>query len=286
VATFSVVGDVVRAVAADRVEVRDLMPPGADPHRFRPAESDSALFPPADAVFRLGLGMEAYLEPLLDAVAADLPVVGVADRIPADLLRYPEALGGAADPHVWHDPQLWVWAVSAVTETLVELDLSHRSVYEANSQAFLEQIGGVDRYLADRLALLPAERRVLVSAHDAFGYLGARYGLETQAVLGVRTEPPATEDDVLRIADLVVDRGVPAVFPEVSVPLRGIAAVAEASAARGAPPRVGELLYSDGLGEPDLLESRYVGMMYHNVDAIVLGLALPPDVPVLETSPG
>lgn len=283
VATFSVVGDLVRAVGGDRVEVRDLMPPGADPHRFRPAETDGALFPVAEAVFRLGLGIEAYLEPLLDAVAVDLPVVAVADRIPADQLRHPDALGGAPDPHVWHDPRLWVWAVAAVTDTLIKLDPDHRADYEANSQEVLVGLDQLDRYAADRLSLLPPERRLLVSAHDAFGYLGARYGLETHALLGVGTEPPASEADLARITDVVLDRDVPAVFPETSVPIGGIAAVAEATAAQGAWVRVGELLYSDGLGEPDLLESRYVGMMHHNVDAIVLGLSLPPSAPATPT---
>ena len=272
VATFSLVGDLARAVGGERVEVRDVMPAGADPHRFRPAETDSALFPSADLVLSLGLGLERHLSPLLDAVAAEKDLVAVGQRIPADQLRYPDALAGAPDPHVWHDPRLWIWPVAAVTEALVAHDPDHRDVYQANSQGFLRRIGDLDAWVTEHLALVPPERRVLVTAHTAFEYLAARFAFATAAPVGFVTEPGPVTGDVGRVAEFVAARDVPVVFPETSVPVAAVEAVASTMERSADPAEVGPLLFSDALGEPDVLESRYIGMVRHNVGAIVGGL--------------
>jgi manganese/zinc/iron transport system substrate-binding protein len=253
VCTTTIVADLVREVAGDRVDVDCLMAAGIDPHSYRATPRDADRLAAADLVVANGLRLEGKLADLLDRLAARVLVVAVAERLPRDRLL--EAGPDLFDPHVWFDAALWARCAEPVAEALADLDAEVRG----------------------RIATIPASRRVLVTAHDAFRYFGRAYAIEVVGVQGTSTESEAGLADVNRLVDLVVDRGVPAVFVETSVADRSVQALIEGAAARGHAVRLGGRLYSDSLGEPGSGAESLAAALIANVDAIVAALAEPVD---------
>jgi manganese/zinc/iron transport system substrate-binding protein len=273
VATTGQVADLVRRVGGDRVAVQALMGPGVDPHLYQASEGDVVALSEADVIFFNGLRLEGKIGDLLDRLAESRPTVAVAEAVPQDRLRVTPDFGGHADPHVWFDPTLWRFAVDRVEQALAEVDPDHAQRYADNAAAYRAELEELDRYAQERIAEIPEGQRVLVTAHDAFGYFGARYGLEVIGLQGISTETEAGIADVARLADLIAEREIPAVFVETSVSPRTVEAVQAAVRDRGHEVAIGGQLYSDALGEEGTPEGTYVGMFRANVDTIVEALA-------------
>jgi manganese/zinc/iron transport system substrate-binding protein len=273
VCTTPIVADLVRVVAGDRVAVDCLMAPGIDPHSYRATPRDADRLAAADLVVANGLRLEGKLADLLDRLAARVPVVAVAERLPRDRLL--EAGPGLFDPHVWFDAALWARCAEPVAEALGGLDPPHAADFHDRARAHAARLEALDADVRDRIATIPAARRVLVTAHDAFRYFGRAYGIEVVGVQGTSTESEAGLADVNRLVELVVDRGVPAVFVETSVADRSVQALVEGAAARGHAVRLGGRLYSDSLGEPGSGAESLAAALAANVDTIVAALAAP-----------
>jgi manganese/zinc/iron transport system substrate-binding protein len=271
-ATTGQVADLAREVGGSRVEVTALMGPGVDPHLFKASERNVEELIDSDAIFYNGLHLEGKLGELLERLSARRPVFSVGDAIPEDLLMSPAEFEGNPDPHVWFDPTMWVYACHAMGDALTSLDHSHREIYAAEVAAYTAQLEDLDRYAGEQFAAIPDQQRVLVTAHDAFGYLGRRYDLEVVGLQGISTSTEAGIKDVQRIADLLVERRVPSIFVETSVPRRTIEAVQVATADRGWDVTIGGELFSDALGDSGTPEGTYLGMFRHNTDTIVAGL--------------
>ncbi|QOG07956.1 zinc ABC transporter substrate-binding protein [Aureimonas sp. OT7] len=277
VATTGMIADAVAQVGGDRVEVVSLMGPGVDPHLYRPTASDIARMARADAVFYHGLNLEAQLREFLERLGSRVPVVALADGLPHERLRENPDYANQFDPHVWMDPRLWRGVVIEAADALSRMDPSGAPTYAANADAYLAKVDALADYADRVLSSVPEGARVLVSAHDAFGYFGAAHGFEVLGIQGISTNSEAGVRQIESLVDTLVSRNIGAIFVESSVSDRNVRALVEGAAARGHAVKIGGELYSDAMGTPGTYEGTYIGMIDHNVTVITD--ALGGDVP-------
>jgi manganese/zinc/iron transport system substrate-binding protein len=279
VATVGMVGDMVREVSGGRVRADTLIGEGVDPHLFRPTRADIARLLGADAVFGNGHRLEGRMGDVLERVrSGGKPVVLVAESLPRDKLRANPDYPDAADPHVWMDPSLWSEAAPAAVAGLLRLVPDGRQGFAEALARFQQRLARLDAYAREAMASVPENARVLVTAHDAFGYFGQRYGLEIESIQGISTESEANLAAIEGLVRKLVDRRVPAVFAETSVPDRAVRALIEGAGARGQRVAMGGNLFSDAMGRAGTYEGTYEGMIDHNVTTIAraLGGTVPP----------
>ena len=230
VATTGMVGDVARRVAGDHVEVQ------------------------AEILAKMARGKR---------------VVAVAEEVSEERLLSPPEFEGAHDPHIWFDVDLWSQVVAPVVTALSEVDPAHAADYQANGDALRAELLELDGWVTEQVAQLPEDQRVLVTAHDAFGYFGARYGFEVVGLQGLSTATEAGLKDMDRVVGVVVERKLGAIFVESSVPAKSIEAVQSACADKGHTVALGGELFSDAMGADGTPEGTYVGMVRHNVETVV-----------------
>lgn len=272
VATTGMVGDVARHVGGERVAVTTLMGPGIDPHLYKASARDVEALDEADILFYNGLHLEGRMTSIFERLSVTRPTVAVAEGIPTERLLRPPEFEGAWDPHVWFDVELWSYTIDAIRDALATLDPAHAATYRANADAYRADLAGLDAWVAEQVATIPAGGRLLITAHDAFGYMGAAYGLEIRGLQGTSTATEAGAADVRGLADLIVERRIKAIFVESSVPKATIEAVQAAVRARGHEVAVGGQLFSDAMGGEGTPEGTYVGMVRHNIETIVSAL--------------
>jgi manganese/zinc/iron transport system substrate-binding protein len=204
--------------------------------------------------------------------AAGRPVVLLAESLPRERLRANADYPDAADPHVWMDPILWAEAAGAADAALGRLVPDVRETFADNLVRFRARLARLDAYAREAIASIPENARVLVTAHDAFSYFGARYGLEIESIQGLSTEAEANLAAIEALVRKLVDRRVPAVFAETSVPDRAVRALIEGAGARGQRVVLGGNLFSDAMGRAGTYEGTYEGMMDHNITTIARAL--------------
>jgi len=271
------IADAARQVGGDLVEVRALMGPGVDPHAYRQTRSDIVAMTRADLVLWHGLYLEAQMEDFFHQLAKRRTVVAVAEALPKELLHGHDDYADKYDPHVWMTPVLWQHVVSEVQRALTELRPEAVETFAANAAAHLADLDRLATYASENMARVPETARVLVTAHDAFGYFGAEYGVEVLGIQGISTESEAGLNRISTLVELLVDRGISAVFVESSVSDRNMRALIEGAAAAGHTVQIGGELYSDAMGPDGTYEGTYLGMIDHNVT--VIAGALGADVP-------
>jgi manganese/zinc/iron transport system substrate-binding protein len=272
VSTTGIIADVAQRIAGPHARVEALMGPGIDPHLYKASESDVRRLSEAELVLYNGLHLEGKMGDILTKMARTRPVVAVTEEIPQDLLREPPEFLGQYDPHVWFDVSMWAKTLGPITRELSALDPEHAKEFEANAAALEKELHELDAWVKAQILTLPEPRRILVTAHDAFGYFGRRYGMQVVAIQGISTLSEAGLKDVDRVVSLVVDRKVPAIFIESSVPRRSIEAVQAAVRSRGHEAAIGGQLYSDSLGAAGSPAGTYPGMVRANVTTIVNAL--------------
>jgi len=269
VATIGMIADIVGRVGGERVHVQGLMGPGIDPHLYRASAGDVRTLSGADIIFYNGLHLEAAMGDVLEQMRGRIETVAVTDGIDRAVLLAPPEFKGAFDPHVWFDVSLWMHAVTAVEAALAARDTAGARTYQANARAYLTELDSLHQWVLRRAQEVPEQRRVLVTAHDAFNYFGRAYGFEVAGLQGISTASEAGTGDVQKLAELIVGRRIPAIFIETSIPRRTIAAVQAAARSRGFEPRIGNPLFSDAMGDAGSPEGTYIGMVRHNVNTIV-----------------
>ena len=277
VATTGMIADAARQVGGELVEVQGLMGPGVDPHSYRQTRTDIVALTRADLVLWHGLYLEAQMEELLLKLAERGNVVAVGEAVPVDERIGHEDYENKFDPHVWMVPELWAHVVRGVEAALAETAPEHAEVFAANAEAHLAEIERLGAYARERLATVPEPARVLLTAHDAFGYFGRSYGYEVVGIQGISTESEAGLDRIRTLVDMLVEREIGAVFVESSVSDRNMRALVEGAAAQGHEVKIGGELFSDAMGKPGTYEGTYIGMIDHNVSTIAG--ALGGDVP-------
>lgn len=272
VATTGMVTDIVRNVGGERVAVTGLMGPGVDPHLYKPSERNVIALASADIVFFNGLHLEAQMASVFERMVGRVKAVAVTDGIARARLLAPPEFEGSYDPHVWFDVSMWMSAVETARAALVDLDPTHAQIYRANADRYLGELEQLHAYVQAQAGRIPPERRVLITAHDAFNYFGSAYGFEVRGLQGISTATEAGTGDVQDLAVFIAERRIPAVFVESSVPPRTIEAVKAAVRARGFEVEIGGELFSDAMGSPGTLEGTYTGMVKHNIDVITNAL--------------
>jgi manganese/zinc/iron transport system substrate-binding protein len=283
VATVGMIGDVAEAVAGACARVTSLMGPGTDPHLYRASAGDVQALQRADVILYGGLGLEGRLAEVLESFAARKPTVAVSEAAVPEALRLAGQNGYAVDPHVWMDASLWTGVADVVAAALAAVpgvDPACAAQAAERASAYRAQLEALHDWAAAAVASVPEERRVLVTAHDAFHYFGRAYDVAVVGIQGVSTESEAAVADIRRVAEVVVTRGVPAVFVESTINPRTVQAVVEAVRQRGASVTLGEALYADAMGASGTPDGTYIGMLVHNVRAIVTALGgSAPDLP-------
>lgn len=269
VATVGMITDVVQRIGGDRVEVVGLMGPGVDPHLYKARAGDVRRLSSADIIFYNGLHLEAAMGEVFEEMTGRTRTVAVTDGIPRERLMAPPEFAGAYDPHVWFDVSLWRHTVPAIATALADLDPAGAALYHANARALEAELDSLDAWVRARVAQVSPERRVLVTAHDAFNYFGRAYGFEVRGLQGINTAAEAGTADVQALARFIAERRLPAIFVESSIPRRTVEAVQAAVRARGWEVEIGGSLYSDAMGDAGTPQGSYVGMVRHNVGTIV-----------------
>lgn len=271
-ATIGMIADVAGEVGGDHVQVTGLMKAGVDPHLFKASEGDIAKLDGADIIFYNGLHLEGKMVDILENMGKKKRVVAVSDPIDRSKLRSGSQMQTEYDPHIWFDVRNWMTATEAIRDALSELDPEHAADYRANAEAYLGKLRDLHEEVAGKIGTLPEESRVLVTAHDAFGYFGDAYGVKVMGLQGISTASEAGTKDVTDLRDYLVENKIKAVFIESSVPRKAIDAVIQGAKEKGHDLKIGGELFSDAMGEEGTPEGTYIGMVRHNVDTIVAAL--------------
>src|SRR5687767_6914766 len=204
VATTSMVADLVKCVGGEHVEVHGLMGPGVDPHLYKATASDVLKLQQANVIFYNGLLLEGKMQELFGQMARKKKFVyAVTEDLPKEKLLEPPALGGHWDPHVWFDVPLWAQCVDKVVEGLAEADGAGKAVYEKNGAQLKKKLAELHEWALKKAAELPKERRIIVTSHDAFNYLGRTYGFQVVGLQGISTVTEAGVADMAKLVDFV-----------------------------------------------------------------------------------
>jgi manganese/zinc/iron transport system substrate-binding protein len=271
--TVGMITDVLRTIGGEQVVVSGLMGPGIDPHLYKPSAGDIILLGDADIIFYGGLHLEGRMTETFEKILrSGKPTIPVSESIPEHLLRSPAEFQGAHDPHVWFDVTLWRIAAETMISELASHFPDAIETFQTNGASYLAELDDLDAWVQEQVARVPEGQRVLITAHDAFGYFGARYGFEVRGLQGFSTATEAGAGDVQDLATFITERRIRAMFVESSVPPATVEAVQEACRAKGWDVRIGGELFSDAMGQDGTVEGTYIGMVRHNVDTIVSAL--------------
>jgi manganese/zinc/iron transport system substrate-binding protein len=267
--TIGMITDVVKQVGGEHVEVTGLMKAGVDPHLYKASQGDIQKLDNADIIFYNGLHLEGKMVEIFENMAKKKTAAAVSDKIDRSKLRSGAEMKTEYDPHIWFDVRHWVTATELVRDTLIEKDPIHADDYRSNTESYLKQLKELHDEVADKIKSIPNGSRVLVTAHDAFGYFGDAYGIKVMGLQGISTASEAGTKDVTDLRDYLVENKIKAVFIESSVPRKAIDAVIQGAKAKGHEMKIGGELFSDAMGEEGTTEGTYIGMVRHNVETIV-----------------
>lgn len=272
VTTTGMIYDAVINIAGDSVDAQALMGPGVDPHLYKATQGDLKKLQDADLIFYNGLHLEGKMGEIFEKLNRVKPVSAVTENIPSSKFRSSELYPGTHDPHIWFDVSLWKDAVSQVHQTLVAADAPNKAYYDKNAAAYLRSLDSLHQAVTNSIQLIPVKQRMLITAHDAFGYFGDAYGIEVKGLQGISTLSEPGLKDVADLVNLIVENKIKAVFIETSVSKKAINAVVEGCKEKGHAVVIGGSLYSDAMGPFGQFEGTYIGMVDTNVQTIVNAL--------------
>ncbi len=269
--TIGQIADAVKIIAGDKAEVHSLMGPGTDPHLYKATQGDMEKLQEADIIFYSGLHLEGKMLDIFEKMNEQKPTYAIAESIEPEKLLAADG-SKAYDPHVWFDIDLWKTALKKAEEGLIKADPDNEQYYRENADAYFAEMDELKRFAEKEMAGIPEEQRVLVTAHDAFGYFGRAYDMEVMGLQGLSTDAEYGLGDVQALVDTLVTRNIKAVFVESSISERSINAVIEGAKEKGHTVSIGGELFSDAMGEEGTEEGTYLGMYRHNVDTIAKAL--------------
>ena len=261
VASFSILGDMVRQVTGDLAEVTTIVGPDADAHIYEPSASDAKAVAGADVIFVNGLGFETWSNTLIETSGGDAQVFVATEGVE------PLLVDGEIDPHAWNALTNGMIYVRNIAAGMAEADAANAATYRANADAYVEQLGKVHDNAVSEFSALPEERRTVVTAHDAFGYLEQAYGLTFLAPVGIDTDAEPSASDLAALIDHLNEIGAGALFVE---NITSPALVEQISRETGL--EIGGRLFSDALSEKGGPATSYVAMFEHNLRALITAL--------------
>lgn len=272
VSTTTMLTDLATVIGGDCIHVTGLMTAGVDPHLYQASAGDLTKLNQADVVIYHGLDLEGKLGDVLSGLDQQGKSVisaqsGLSDQ---DLLVDEDS---ATDPHIWFDVSLWGKVATHVAQELALIDPDHADTYHANLAEYLHELDQLEQYIMDRVEELPESQRVLVTAHDAFGYFGHAYGFKVLALQGLSTQTETSTTQISQLAHDIADHKIKAIFIESSVSPKGIQALQDAVEALGFSVAIGGELYSDALGDTTSGHDSYISTFTANIDTIIDGLS-------------
>ncbi|MFP3718919.1 manganese transporter [Niallia circulans] len=271
VTTIAQIAEPMSVIGGDKVEVQSLMGPGVDPHLYTATQGDIQKMDGADIVFYSGLHLEANMVKVFAEIGKTKPVLAIGDGIAEEKLLKDEE--GAIDPHIWFDVDLWKEALDAATTELKKASPDDSNYFEKNKQEYFAKLDSLKEEAKTQMESLPEDKRVLVTAHDAFGYFGRMLDIEVVGLQGLSTEAEIGLTDIEDTIALLVEHQVPAVFVESSINPASINAVLEGAKKQGLDIELGGELFSDAMGDAKSNEGTYIGMYEHNVSTIYQALS-------------
>lgn len=276
VATTGMIKDAVAQIVGEKAEVEGLMGAGVDPHLYKATQGDLQKLMDADVIFYNGLHLEGKMQAIFEKMAKQKKVIAVASTIAEKSLMVTfegkENEVKTFDPHIWFSVPLWSEVVQYIGEQMQQIDSKNASVYQANLQSYLTQLEELHQRVEKNISKIPENQRLLITSHDAFGYFGQTYGMEVKGLQGISTVAEFGLRDVTQMVDLIVNRKIKAIFVESSVASKPLEAVVAGCKERGHDVKIGGTLFSDAMGADGTKEGTYLGMVEHNVQAIVEAL--------------
>jgi len=272
VTTTSMITDLVKNIGGDLVEINGLMGAGVDPHLYKASEGDVTKLYQADVIFYNGLHLEGKLVEVFEKMGSKKMTVPLGRSLDKNELIGSEYFASNYDPHVWFNIQFFKHFGDRVTEILVAKDAKNADKFIENNTIYQKKLDELDVEIKATIETLPKEKRILVTAHDAFNYFGKEYGFTVVGLQGISTATEAGVQDVRRLSQFIIENKVKAIFIESSVPRRTIEALQEAVLSKNHEVVIGGSLYSDALGNSGTVEGTYVGMFNANVKTIVEAL--------------
>lgn len=269
VTTIAQIGEPLSVIGGDRVEVKSLMGPSVDPHLYQATHGDIQTLENADIVFYNGLHLEANMVDIFEEIEKTKPVLAIGETIDKSKLLHDE--NNAVDPHIWFDIDLWQQALDAAVDQLKDYSPEDANYFEENKVKYFEELKQLKED-AKKLTEIPEEQRILVTAHDAFGYFGRMHNMKVVGLQGLSTDGEIGISDIQNTIDTIVKYKVPAVFVESSINESSIKAVIEGAKKQGVPIQLGGELFSDAMGKAGTEEGTYLGMYRHNIDTIYTAL--------------
>jgi manganese/zinc/iron transport system substrate-binding protein len=272
VATIGQIGSLVEEIGGEHISLTTLMGAGADPHQYVATEGDVEILQNAEVIFYNGNFLEARMLEILEQLGERKQVVAVTEQLDQTQLLEWEDYDQYKDPHVWFNVPLWREVAEGIRDTLIEADAENAESYRSNAERLLAEMDELHNYVLAQVERVPAEQRILVTAHDAFNYFGHTYGFEVRGLQGLSTDSEASTADVQNLAQFLIENQIRAIFIESSVPVRTVEALQEAAAAQDWNVEIGGELFSDAIGTPGTPEGTYIGMVRHNIDTIISAL--------------
>ena len=268
VSTTGMIHNTVVEIGGKHIKAINLMGPGVDPHLYTASEGDVTRLSKADVIFYNGLYLEAKLSDILKKMGQKKPVIAVGETIPQEKLIATSEFGGLYDPHIWFSIPLWIEVTKSIEATLINADPKNKEAYTKAAINYRNKLKNLHEKLLSKTKAIPKQKRILITAHDAFGYFGQSYGFKVKGLQGLSTQSEAGTHDVKALANFIVKRQIPAIFVESSISARKIKAVQAAVKAQGFAVEIGGELFSDAMGQEGTLEGTYTGMLSHNMDTI------------------
>jgi manganese/zinc/iron transport system substrate-binding protein len=269
VASTGMIEDAARNITGNKATVTSIMGPGVDPHLYKATQGDLSRLMEADIVFYNGLHLEGKMVEVFEKLAKQKLVFPVSKDIPENKLRTAPQFADSHDPHIWFDVRLWMEAVKTMSAELQKADPVNAAEFKKNTEVYLQKLDSLDNSVRAEIQSIPEKSRVLITAHDAFGYFGDAYGIEVKGLQGISTLSDFGLNDISSLVNLISSKKIKAVFVETSVPRKSIEAVVEGCKSKGHQVAIGGTLYSDAMGPEGTFEGTYIGMVTSNVKKMV-----------------
>ena len=270
VTTISQIGEPIEVIGGDRVDVESLMGPGVDPHLYKATQGDINTLQNADIILYNGLHLEGNMGEVFANMSANKTIVSLGESLDKEKFLMDEE--GAIDPHIWFDVDLWKEALDVAVEELKQFSPEDADYFEENKQTYFSKLDELKKEAVEKISSIPEEQRVLVTAHDAFGYFGRMNDIEVIGLQGLSTEDEVGLSDIGSTVQLLIEKKVPAVFIESSINQSSIRAVIDGASKEGLEVTLGGELFSDAMGAKGTEEGTYLGMYHHNVNTIYQAL--------------
>ncbi len=272
VTTTGMIADIAKNIGKDSVTVSALMGPGVDPHLYKATQGDLGRLQRANIIFYNGLHLEGKMGEVFEKLERIKTVIPVARGIDSTFLLDDPIYQNAFDPHIWFDVSLWASTIGEVTSTLIEADPDNAAYYEKNASAYTNELLGLHEWVKTEIATIPEDKRIMITAHDAFNYFGRAYDIEVRGLQGISTLSEFGLKDRVDLVNFIVEKEIKAVFVETSVSEKNINAIVEGCRQKGHNVIIGGNLFSDAMGAEGTSEGNYLGMVRANVSTIVEAL--------------